>query len=78
MNPLQWSTGTGIALLWGVALVTVLLYLLRPPARRVTVPSLLIWARLGAVHHRNAFGLRWWLSLLLALAIGLLIAKLIK
>jgi hypothetical protein len=55
-----------------LALVAVL-YLLRPPARRVLVPSNLIWERLLRGFHRRDERLRWWLSLLLAALIAALL-----
>lgn len=56
------------------AAVTLILYLLRPPARRLVVPSVLIWERVLRGSKRQADRLRWWLSLLLAGTIASLIA----
>ena len=60
------------ALLAGVALVIVLLHLLRPPPRWVSVPSLVLWARVIRDHKRP--DTRRMLSLLLALGAGLSLA----
>jgi Aerotolerance regulator N-terminal len=61
------------------ALIAVaLLYLLKPPHRRLAIPSLLIWDRVLQKTHIGSDRLRWWLSMLLcaliaaALAIALL------
>jgi hypothetical protein len=62
--------------LWAAiaALATVLvvtaLYLLKPPPRRMLVPSSLIWDRVLRQSHRSRDRLRWWLSLLLAAVIA--------
>lgn len=56
------------------AVVTLILYLLRPPARRLVVPSVLIWERVLRGSKRESDRLRWWLSLLLAGTIAVLIA----
>jgi hypothetical protein len=60
------------ALLAGVALVILLLHLLRPPPRRVVVPSLVLWARV--IRDRKRPDARRVLSLLLALGAGLSLA----
>lgn len=56
--------------------VVVFLYWLKPPPQRVVVPSTLLWDRLLKEKKRNTFvdRLRWWLSLMLALTIGLAVA----
>ena len=46
----------------------VLLYLLKPSPRRLSVSSALIWRRVLEQRKRRPERLRWWLSLLLALA----------
>ncbi|HEV8693182.1 MAG TPA: hypothetical protein VGQ93_03195, partial [Lysobacter sp.] len=58
------------------ALVVTALYLLKPPPRRLLVPSSLIWDRVLRESHRNSDRLRWWLSLLLAavIAVSIVIA----
>ena len=65
----------GLLLAATVAMV-VFLYWLKPPPRRVVVPSTLLWDRLLKEKKRTTFfdRLRWWLSLMLALTIGLSIA----
>lgn len=69
MSPL-WAT----ALLLAVAAVVVGLYLLKPAPRRIVIASTLIWERVLHRKRRDAERWRWWLSLLLSLAIALLIA----
>jgi Ca-activated chloride channel family protein len=48
------------------------LYLLKPPPKTVVVPSTLLWSRVVKERKSSSDRLRWWLSLLLALGIGLL------
>lgn len=60
------------ALLGGVALVILILYLLKPPPRRVAVPSVLLWARIG--RRRKHPPARRLLALVLALGSGLALA----
>jgi hypothetical protein len=62
------------ALLAGSAALVLLLYLLRPAPRRLVVASGLIWHRVMKQRKRAPTRLRWWLSLLLALAIALSLA----
>lgn len=50
------------------------LYWLKPPPQRVVVPSTLIWARVLKERKRRSDFWRWLVSLLVALAVGLLIA----
>ena len=73
MNPSGWwSWLPAIAL--GAALAAVLaLYLLHPPARRLILPSTLVWERVLRGSHRRQDRLRWWFSLLLACLIAALI-----
>ena len=54
--------------------VVVFLYWLKPPPQRVVVPSTIIWARVMQERKRRSDFLRWLVSLLVALAIGLAIA----
>ena len=66
-----------VAILLGTTVVAVVfLYWLKPPPRRVIVPSTLLWDRLLKEKKRNTFfdRLRWWLSLMLALTIALSVA----
>jgi hypothetical protein len=60
------------ALLAGVALAIVLLYLLKPPPARRVISSVLVWAKVARARKRPPA--RRLLSLLLALAIGLSLA----
>lgn len=46
--------------------VVLLLYLLRPPARQLSVSSNLIWQRVLETYRRVSDRWRWWLSLLMA------------
>ncbi len=70
MNLLSASlSGAAIAALVA-ALVVTALYLLKPPPRRLLVPSSLIWDRVLRESLRNSDRLRWWLSLLLAAVIA--------
>jgi hypothetical protein len=64
-----------IAALAAVLVVTAL-YLLKPPPRRMLVPSSLIWDRVLRESHRSSDRLRWWLSLLLAaiIAVSIVVA----
>jgi hypothetical protein len=57
-----------------VTAAIVALYLLKPPPRRVSVPSNLIWERVLRRKRRDTERWRWWLSLAMSLAIGLAIA----
>jgi hypothetical protein len=61
-------------LLAGTAGLVVLLYWLKPSARRLVVSSGLIWRRVLESRKRRAERWRWWMSLMLALAIALAIA----
>ena len=66
----------GVLLSATVATV-VFLYWLKPPPQRVVVPSTLLWDRLLKEKKRNTLldRLRWWVSLMLALIIGLSVAS---
>jgi hypothetical protein len=74
MSFLGLPAGAAVALLAAAAGAVVLLYLLKPSARRVSVASSQIWQRVLKERKRRPERLRWWLSLLLALAIALSIA----
>jgi hypothetical protein len=74
MSPLALSGPTVLALMGAVAIATVLAYLLRPPVRRIAVPSVVIWSKIGAARRRRRFGWRWWISLGLALVVGALLS----
>ena len=67
-----------MGVLLGATVATVFfLYWLKPPPQRVVVPSTLLWDRLLKEKKRNTLldRLRWWLSLMLALIIGLSVAS---
>lgn len=70
--PVLWA---GVAAASAVALV-VALYLLKPPPRRLLIPSSLIWERVLRESHRSSDWLRWLLSVLLAalIAVAIVIA----
>ena len=70
------SAGLVGVLLGTTVVAVVYLYWLKPPPRRVVVPSTLLWDRLLREKKRNTFfdRLRWWLSLMLALTISLAVA----
>ena len=70
------SAGMVAVLLGSTVAGVVFLYWLKPPPRRVIIPSTLLWDRLLKEKKRNTFfdRLRWWLSLMLALTIGLSVA----
>ena len=70
------SAGLAAILLGSTVVAVVYLYWLKPPPQRVVVPSTLLWDRLLRQKKRNTFfdRLRWWLSLVLALTIGLSVA----
>ena len=62
--------------LGATAIAVVVLYWLKPPPRRMVVPSKLLWDRLLKEKRRSTLldRLRWWISLMIALAIGLSVA----
>lgn len=68
------STPAALALLAAVAAMVTGLYLLRPPPQRLVLPSTLIWERVLARTRGANQRWRWWLSLLLSLAIALIAA----
>lgn len=74
MNPLALPGQTVLAIMVAVALATLLFYFLRPPARRQSVPSVLVWSKIGAARRRRRFGPRWWASLALSLLVGALLS----
>ncbi len=74
MKLLALSPGVALSLLAAVAVVVVLLYLLKPSPRRLTVSSALIWRRVLRQRRRAPERLRWWASLLLAIAVALMLA----
>lgn len=74
MRFLALAPGTAFALLAAVAAAVILLYLLKPSPRRLTVSSTLIWRRVLRERKRTPDRLRWWLSLLLAVVVALSMA----
>ncbi len=63
-------------ILRGTAAAVAVLYWLKPPPPRMVVPSRLLWNRLLKEKRRSTFldRLRWWISLMIALTIGLSVA----
>jgi Ca-activated chloride channel family protein len=74
MRFLGLAPGVALALLAAVAAAVVLLYLLKPSPRRLTVASTLIWRRVLRERKRTPDRLRWWISLLMAAAVALSVA----
>ncbi len=76
MNFLSLSPAMAGLLLAATAAAVGVLYWLKPPPRIVIVPSKLLWARLLRERRRSNWldRLRWWVSLIVALAIGLSVA----
>ena len=71
------SAGMVGVLLGGTAATIVFLYWLKPPPQRVVVPSTMLWNRLLKEKKRNTLldRLRWLISLMIALTIGLSVAS---
>ena len=70
-------SGGMVGALLGATLATVVfLYWLKPPPQRVVVPSTMLWNRLLKEKKRNTLldRLRWLISLMIALTIGLSVA----
>ena len=63
-------------LLGATGAVVAFLYWLKPPVRRLVVPSRLLWNRLLREKRKSSLldRLRWWISLMIALFIGLSVA----
>ena len=74
MNVLASSPALAYALIAITALLIFLLHLLRPRALRRAVSSTVLWAQVLKGRRRYHAPLRWLLSLLLCLAIGLALA----
>ena len=70
------SVGMVGALLGATLATVVFLYWLKPPPQRVVVPSTMLWNRLLKEKKRNTLldRLRWLISLMIALTIGLSVA----
>ncbi|MBI3528977.1 MAG: BatA domain-containing protein [Betaproteobacteria bacterium] len=63
-----------LALIAAIGIVAAL-YWLKPPPRRVVVPSSLVWDRVLRESHPGSDRLRWWLSLLLAALIAAVVVS---
>ena len=76
MSFLSLSPAMAGLLLAATAASVVVLYWLKPPPKRVVVPSNLLWNRLLREKKKRTFldRLRWWISLMIAIAIGLSVA----
>ncbi len=76
MSFLSLSPAVAGLLLAATAASVVVLYWLKPPPKRVIVPSSLLWNRLLREKKKKTFldRLRWWISLMIAIAIGLSVA----
>jgi Ca-activated chloride channel family protein len=74
MRFLALPAGAAMLLLAAAAASVVGLYMLRPSPRRLVISSTLVWRRVLKERKRKPERLRWWLSLLLALAVALSIA----
>jgi hypothetical protein len=76
MSFLSLSPAVAGLLLAATAATVAILYWLKPPPKRVVVPSTILWNRLLREKKKQTFldRLRWWISLILALAIGLSVA----
>ena len=76
MSFLSFSPAMAGLLLAATAATVVALYWLKPPPKRVVVPSSLLWNRLLREKKRKTFldRLRWWISLMIAIAVGLSVA----
>jgi hypothetical protein len=69
MNPLALSAAGALGAVAAGVLAVLALYLLKPPLRRLVVPSRLIWDRVLEQTRAGRDRLRWWLSFLLAAAV---------
>ncbi len=74
MSFLNLSSLQAFALVAATLAAIVGLYLLKPSPKKILVSSTLLWSRVVKERRRRSDRLRWWLSLLLASTIGLLIA----
>lgn len=74
MSFLNVSLAAMSLILFATAAVIVFLYWLKPPPRRVMVPSMLIWGLVLKERKRRSDFWRWLVSMLIALATGLAIA----
>ena len=76
MSFMALSSAQAFMLLAVVAAAIVVLYWLKPPPQLVVIPSMLIWNRLMDERRRSSLldRLRWWISLLVAMLVGLSVA----
>ena len=74
MRLLAFGPAVALALFAAIAGIVIALYLLRPPPRRITVASLLVWSRVLERRPRDSKRWRWWLSLALSLLAALALA----
>ena len=76
MSFLSLSPAMAGLLLAATTASVIVLYWLKPPPKRVVVPSSLLWSRLLREKKKKTFldRLRWWISLMIAIAIGLSVA----
>jgi hypothetical protein len=74
LNLQSLSTAVATAVLMAVAGLVLLLYLVKPRARRLVVPSMVLWRLVLRARNPTPDRLRWWVSLLLAALIALAIA----
>ncbi|MCH7824656.1 MAG: BatA domain-containing protein [Acidobacteria bacterium] len=76
MSFLSLSPAMAGLLLAATAASIVVLYWLKPPPKRVVVPSNLLWKRLLREKKKKTFldRLRWWISLMIAITVGLSVA----
>jgi hypothetical protein len=74
MSFLNLSPWQAFALVAGTLAAIVGLYLLKPSPKKIIVSSTLLWSRVVKERRRRSDRLRWWLSLLLAATIGILLA----
>ena len=70
MNALAFPSYVSVLALVGVVAIVAVLYWLKPPPRKVIVPSSLVWDRVLRESHPTPDRLCWWLSLLLAALIA--------
>ena len=75
MNALVLPPYQSVLVLIAAIGVVALLYWLKPPPRRVVVPSSLVWDRVLRETHPGSDRLRWWLSLLLAALIAAVVVS---
>lgn len=75
MNALALPIYQSVLVLIAMVGIVAALYWLKPPPRRVVVPSTLVWDRVLRESHPGSDRLRWWLSLLLAALIAAVVVS---